>query len=81
MGDETEQEKRLAMFKPYQVNKHLMNLAKKDALFMHDMPAYRGNEVTEEVIDGQQSIIFTQAENRLHAQKALLVWLNQQSTD
>ncbi len=72
MGDESEQEKRLKILKPYQVNHKLMSLAKKDAIFMHDMPAYRGNEVTREVIDGPQSVIFQQAENRLYAQKALL---------
>jgi len=52
-----------------------MYLAKKDAIFMHDMPAYRGNEVTSKVIDGKQSVVFQQAENRLHAQKALLIYL------
>jgi len=52
-----------------------MNLAKKDAIFMHDMPAYRDHEVSSEVINGKQSIIFHQAENRLHAQKALLIFL------
>ncbi|MEK7623959.1 MAG: ornithine carbamoyltransferase, partial [Patescibacteria group bacterium] len=53
----------------------LMELAKTDAIFMHDLPAYRGNEVTGEVIDGPQSVVFEQAENRLHAQKALLAYL------
>ncbi len=72
MGDESEQNKRLNALKPYQVNQKLMKLAKKEAIFMHDMPAYRGNEVTKEVIDGPQSVIFQQAENRLYAQKALL---------
>lgn len=52
-----------------------MNLAKKDAIFMHDMPAYRGNEVTSEVIDGPNSVIFQQAENRLHVQKSLMLGL------
>ncbi len=75
MGDEAEKEKRLAIFSPFQVTKHLMKLAKKDAIFMHDMPAYRGNEVTSEVIDGPQSVIFQQAENRLHAQKGLILFL------
>lgn len=75
MGDEKGKEKRLKIFKPYQVNAQLMKLAKKDALFMHDLPAYRGNEVTGEVIDGPQSVVFREAENRLHVQKALLVYL------
>ena len=74
MGQEQEKEKRLQVFKPFQVTLQIMKLAKKDALFMHDMPAYRGLEVVKEVIDGKQSVIFNQAENRLHAQKALLVY-------
>ena len=74
MGDK-DQETRLRVFKPYQVTQSLMKLAKKDAIFMHDMPAYRGNEVAAEVIDGSQSVVFQQAENRLHAQKGLLVYL------
>lgn len=73
MGDETEKEKRLAVFPPYQVTDELMKYAKLDAIFMHDMPAYRGKEVASSVIDGPQSVIFDQAENRLHAQKAVLV--------
>lgn len=77
MGEEEEKEKRLHIFKPYQINQQLLSLAKKDALFMHDMPAYRGNEVTDDVIDGSQSVIFEQAENRLHAQKALIIFLSQ----
>ncbi len=77
MGQEQEKEKRLQIFKPFQVNKKIMKEAKKDAIFMHDMPAYRGLEVTKEVIDGKQSVIFEQAENRLHAQKALLVYLHE----
>lgn len=75
MGDEKEKENRLKVFLPYQVTQKLMGLAKKDAIFMHDMPAYRGNEVVSEVIDSPQSVIFDQAENRLHAQKAVLVLL------
>lgn len=75
MGCEAEKEERLKIFQPYQVIQELMKKAKPDALFMHDMPAYRGNEVASEVIDGPQSIIYQQAENRLHAQKALLVYL------
>ena len=77
MGDEAEKDKRVKIFKPFQVNKTLMNLAKKDAIFMHCLPAYRGNEVTGEVIDGPQSVVFPEAENRLHAQKGLLCYLLQ----
>ncbi len=61
-------------FLPYQVNQELMAKAKPDALFMHDLPAYRGKEVTAEVIDGPQSVVFDEAENRLHAQKGILAW-------
>lgn len=75
MGDEVEKENRLKIFTPYQVDKELMNYAKKDAIFMHCLPAYRGNEVTSEIIDGSRSVVFQEAENRLHAQKALLVYL------
>ncbi|CAH9019141.1 ornithine carbamoyltransferase [Candidatus Nitrosacidococcus sp. I8] len=72
MGQEEEKEQRSRDFKDYQVNKKLMILAKKDALFMHCLPAYRGKEVTIDVIDGNQSVVWDEAENRLHAQKALL---------
>lgn len=75
MGDEAGEARRLKVFPPYQVNARLMKLAKPDAIFMHDMPAYLGNEVTKEVFDGPQSIVYQQAENRLHAQKGLLVYL------
>jgi len=75
MGDESEKEKRLKIFRDYQVTISLMKKTKPNAIFMHDMPAYRGLEVSAEVIDGPQSVIFQQAENRLHAQKALLVYL------
>lgn len=75
MGDEASKKKRLKIFKSYQVTEKLMKFAKKDAIFMHDMPAYRGNEVEASVIDGQQSVIFDQAGNRLHAQKAVLAVL------
>lgn len=75
MGDEEEKEKRLAIFKSYQVNSKLMKIAKKSAIFLHCLPAYRKNEVTTDVIDGKQSFVFQEAENRLHVQKALLVYL------
>ncbi len=75
MGDEKEKEERLKVFRPYQVNKKLMDKAKKDAIFLHCLPAYRGYEVTDEVIDGPQSVVFDEAENRLHVQKALVLHL------
>lgn len=75
MGDETEKIKRIKNLKAYQVNRELMSLAKKKAVFLHCLPAYRGNEVTAEVIDGPQSLVWDEAENRLHTQKALMVWL------
>ncbi|MBN2076005.1 MAG: ornithine carbamoyltransferase [Dehalococcoidales bacterium] len=75
MGQEAEAEKRRKLFTDYQVNGKLMALAKEDAIFMHDLPAHRGEEVTDEVIESAQSVVFDQAENRLHAQKALLVKL------
>lgn len=62
------------VFQPYQVNERLMEQAKPDALFMHCLPAHRGEEVTDEVIDGPHSVVFDEAENRLHAQKAVLAW-------
>ncbi len=77
MGDK--KDNRLQIFKPYQVNQKLMSLAKKDAIFMHDLPAYRGDEITANVIDGAQSVVFQQAENRLHVQKALILSLLEQS--
>ena len=75
MGQEAEKAERQRIFMPYQVNKELFAHAKSDAVFMHCLPAYRGFEVTEDVIDGPQSVIFDEAENRLHAQKAVLVML------
>jgi ornithine carbamoyltransferase len=73
MGDE-DATKRHNMLKRYQVNERLMSRAAKDAIFMHCLPAHRGQEVTDEVIDGPQSVVFDEAENRLHAQKAILTW-------
>ena len=72
MGKEKEHEKRVKVFKPYQVNGKLIKEAKEDYLFMHCLPAHRGEEVTDEVADSENSVIFDQAENRLHTQKALL---------
>jgi ornithine carbamoyltransferase len=75
MGHEDEAEQRAPIFAPYQVNAALMQLAKPTALFMHCLPAHRGCEVTDQVIDSVNSVVFDQAENRLHIQKAILVWL------
>jgi len=73
MGQEQEKAMRVKIFEKYQVNSKLMSAAHKDAIFMHCLPAYRGYEVTEDVCDGPQSVIFDEAENRLHAHKAILV--------
>ncbi len=75
MGQEDQKEEKLKLFMPYQVNSELFSQAKEDAIFLHCLPAYRGYEVTEEIIDGPQSVIFDEAENRLHAQKAGLATL------
>jgi len=75
MGQEEEKQKRIEIFKPYQVNGELFSMAKKDAIFLHCLPAYRGYEVTSEVIDGPQSLVFDEAENRLHVQKAVMALL------
>ena len=75
MGEEAEEKKRMETFKNYQVDAKLASLADKNYIFMHCLPAHRGQEVTEEVIDGPHSIIFDQAENRLHVQKAILISL------
>jgi ornithine carbamoyltransferase len=75
MGKEEEKAHRIAALHDYQVTTELMGHAKPDALFLHCLPADRGYEVATEVIDGPQSVIWDEAENRLHAQKALMVWL------
>lgn len=75
MGQEDEQKKRELAFADYQVNAELMSLANADAVFMHCLPAHRGEEVTAEVIDGAQSVVWDEAENRLHSQKALIEYL------
>ncbi|MBP9816225.1 ornithine carbamoyltransferase [Candidatus Woesebacteria bacterium] len=75
MGDEAEKAERLRIFPPYQVSEAMMKLAKPDAIFMHCLPAYRDKEVAASVLDGPQSVAYQEAENRLHAQKGLIVWL------
>ncbi len=75
MGQEAEAEERRKVFMPYQVNEKLMAHARKDALVMHCLPAHRGEEITDEVLDGPQSIVFDEAENRMHVQKAIIVKL------
>ena len=75
MGQEEEQQKREQAFAEYQVNSEVMAAANSDAVFMHCLPAHRGEEVTADVIDGEQSVVWDEAENRLHAQKALLEFL------
>jgi ornithine carbamoyltransferase len=76
MGQEDEAEQRKRDFAAYQINGTLLRRARRDALVMHCLPAHRGEEITDEVIDSPQSIVFDQAENRLHTQKGILVWLN-----
>ena len=75
MGQEKEAAKKKQKFRNYQLNSKLLSYAKKDAIVLHCMPAHRGEEITDEVIDGPQSAVFDQAENRLHTQKALLEFL------
>jgi ornithine carbamoyltransferase len=72
MGQEEEEAVRLKVFPPYQINSALTGLARKDVIVMHCLPAHRGQEITDEVMDGPNSVVFDQAENRLHAQKAVL---------
>jgi len=75
MGQEEEKEKRIKDFAGYTIDSEMMKLAKSDAIFLHCLPAYRGYEVTEDVFEAHEEEIFTEAENRLHAQKGLMVWL------
>ena len=79
MGQEDEKEQRIKDFAGFTVDSSLMAAAKSDAIFLHCLPAYRGYEVSAEVIDGDQSVIWDEAENRLHAQKALMTWLAEQA--
>jgi ornithine carbamoyltransferase len=75
MGQESEQAQRKQEFAAYQINSRLMSAAPREALFMHCLPAHRGEEVTDEVIDGPQSVVLAQSANRMHVQKGILVWL------
>jgi ornithine carbamoyltransferase len=75
MGQEWDVATRLKAFHEYQVNHRVLAMAKKDAVVMHCLPAHRGQEITDEVLESPQCIAFDQAENRLHAQKAIMVWL------
>ncbi len=79
MGQEKEAAARRAQFAAYQVNERVMRHAARDALVMHCLPAHRGEEISESVLEGPQSVVFDQAENRLHVQKALMAWLAQES--
>ena len=74
MGDKTNQKNKKKLFKHYQVNKKKMNLAKKDAIFLHCLPANRGEEVTNEIIDGKQSAVWLETLNRIHIQKSIIKW-------
>jgi ornithine carbamoyltransferase len=75
MGQEAETEQRLEVFPPFQLNARLLKHARPDALVMHCLPAHRGEEITDDVLDGPQSVVYDEAENRLHVQKALLALL------
>jgi ornithine carbamoyltransferase len=75
MGQEAEKERRLKAFTGYQVNDELMKLANPNAIFMHCLPAHRGDEVTDSVIDGPHSVVYDEAENRLHIQRAIIALL------
>ncbi len=74
MGQEEEAEGRRAVFRPYRLDAELLARASASAIVLHCLPAHRGDEVTDEVIDGPQSVVFDEAENRLHAQKGILAW-------
>jgi ornithine carbamoyltransferase len=74
MNDKVDKNKKKKLLKPYQVSKKTMKLAKSDAIFMHCLPVSRGEEATDEVVDGKQSVIWQQAENRVHAQKSIMNW-------
>jgi ornithine carbamoyltransferase len=75
MGKDTEHDDRVKVFKPYQVNEKLVSQAQDDCIVMHCLPAHRGEEITDEVVDGPHSVVLDQAENRNHAQKAVMALL------
>ncbi len=75
MGQEEETAQRVPIFQPYQINQSLLDIAEDEAIVLHCLPAYRGKEITEEVMEGKQSRIWDEAENRMHAQKALMACL------
>jgi ornithine carbamoyltransferase len=84
MGDESEnndalRQKKINLLTPFQVNEKLMKYAKKSAIFTHCLPVYRGNEAVAEIVDSSRSVIFDEAENRLHIQKAILLWISQKT--
>ena len=74
MNDKVDKSRKKKLLKGYQVNKKLMQLAKADAIFMHCLPVSRGDEVTDEIIDGEQSVVWRQALNRVHVQKSIIHW-------
>ena len=74
MNDKVNKKLKKKDLKNYQVNKKLMSFAKEDSIFMHCLPVGRGEEVTDDVIDGKQSVVWAQAENRIHAQKSVIIW-------
>jgi ornithine carbamoyltransferase len=79
MGQEDEKAQRVKDFAGFTIDSELLALAKPDAIVLHCLPAYRGYEISAEVLDGEQSVIWDEAENRLHAQKALMVWLDRRA--
>ena len=74
MGEKNNKNKKKKILKPYQVNKNIMQAANKDSIFMHCLPASRGEEVTNDVMDGKQSVVWLEALNRIHAQKSIIEW-------
>jgi ornithine carbamoyltransferase len=79
MGQEAEKAQRVSDFAGFTIDSELLSAAKTDAIVLHCLPAYRGYEISAEVLDGKQAVIWDEAENRLHAQKALMVWLDERA--